>query len=118
MNNPYFPLLFSFLLAIAIPIAFVILSAKIGPKKPSAAKLSPYECGIPSRGAPHERFPVKFYLVAILFLLFDIEVVFLFPWAVVFREMGSAALAPMILFLAVLLFGLAYVWKRGALEWD
>lgn len=118
MNSPYFPLLFSFLLAIAIPIGFVVLSARIGPKRVSPAKLSPYECGIPSQGVPHERFPVKFYLVAILFLLFDVEVVFLFPWAVVFREMGLAAFFPMLLFLAVLVFGLLYVWKRGALEWD
>lgn len=118
MNNPYFPLLFSFLLAISIPIGFVILSSLVGPKRSSPAKNTPYECGIPSRGAPHERFPVKFYLVAILFLLFDVEVVFLFPWAVVFRQMGAQAFAPMLLFLFVLGFGLLYVWKRGALEWD
>jgi NADH-quinone oxidoreductase subunit A len=118
MHSPYFPLLFSFLLAIAIPIGFVVISSRIGPKRSSVAKLSPYECGIPSQGAPHERFPVKFYLVAILFLLFDVEVVFFFPWAVVFRDLGAAAFLPMLLFIAVLSFGLLYVWKRGALEWD
>jgi NADH-quinone oxidoreductase subunit A len=118
MASPYFPLLISFLLAISIPIAFVLISARIGPRRKSPTKLSPYECGVPTTSAPHERFPVKFYLVAILFLLFDVEVVFLLPWAVVFRDMGAATLAPMLLFLAILIFGLLYEWKRGALEWD
>lgn len=118
IDSPYFPLLFAFVLAIAVPVVVVFLSSRLGAHRPSPTKLAPYECGIPSPGATHERSRVRFYLVAILFLLFDVEIVFLFPWAVTFREMGVSALIPMLIFLLVLAFGLAYVWKRGALEWD
>ncbi len=118
LESPYFPLLFAVALAVAVPVIVVLIPSWLGAKRPSPAKLAPYECGIPSPGAPHERVRVRFYLVAILFLLFDVEIVFLFPWAVVFREMGAAAFFPMLAFLGVLSFGLLYVWKRGALEWD
>jgi len=118
LESPYFPLLIALVLAAAVPIIVVLLPPWLATKRPSPTKLAPYECGIPSPGAPHERVRVRFYLVAILFLLFDVEVVFLFPWAVVFREMGMAGFLPMLLFLFVLSFGLLYVWKRGALEWD
>lgn len=118
VDSPYFPLLFAFVLAIAVPILMLLLPTRLGAHKPSPTKLSPYECGIPSPGAPRERFQVKFYLVAILFLLFDVEVVFLFPWAVAWRSLGVAGLVSMLVFLGVLAFGLLYVWKRGALEWD
>ena len=118
IESPYFPLLFAFVLALAVPVILVSLSARLGSRRPSPTKLAPYECGIPSPGAPRERVRVRLYLIAILFLLFDVEVVFLFPWAVVFRQMGMDAFVPMLLFLAVLTFGLLYAWKRGALEWD
>jgi NADH-quinone oxidoreductase subunit A len=118
LSNPYFPLLFAFVLAIIVPIVMLILPSRLGTRRPSPTKLSPYECGIPSPGAPRERFHVKFYLVAILFLLFDVEVVFLFPWAVAWRSLGAAGLVSMLVFLVILTFGLLYVWKRGALEWD
>ncbi len=118
VESPYFPLLFAFALAIAVPIIMVLLPSWLAARRPSPTKLSPYECGIPSPGAPRERFRVKFYLVAILFLLFDVEVVFLFPWAVAWRGLGPAGLVSMLVFLLILAYGLLYVWKRGALEWD
>jgi NADH-quinone oxidoreductase subunit A len=118
IESPYLPLLFAFVLAVAVPILVIALSSWFGGSRPSPTKLAPYECGIPSPGAPHERVRVRFYLVAILFLLFDVEVVFLLPWAVTFRELGAVGLVSMLVFLSVLIFGLAYVWKRGALEWD
>lgn len=118
VRSPYFPLLFSFLLAVAVPVAVVAIAAWLGRGRRSPTKLAPYECGIPSPGTTGERVRVRFYLVAILFLLFDVEVVFIFPWAVVFRDLGVAGFAPMLLFLLVLAYGLLYVWKRGALEWD
>lgn len=118
VESPYFPLLFAFALAVAVPILMVLLPSWLAARRPSPTKLSPYECGIPSQGGPRERLRVKFYLVAILFLLFDVEVVFLFPWAVAWRALGPAGLVSMLVFLLVLAYGLLYVWKRGALEWD
>ena len=118
-----FKLLFPFFvtlgLAIIIPLAMMVLSAFIGPRKPNPVKNEPYECGVPSStGVRRGRLSVKFFLVAILFLVFDIEVVFLFPWAVVFRSLGLLGFIEMGLFILVLVAGLAYAWKKGALEWE
>ena len=90
----------------------------LGPWRPNEDKMDPYECGVPPVGRTRERFSVRFYLVAIMFILFDIETVFLIPWAVLFRKLGVAGLAEIGIFFAVLGFGLAYLWKRGGLEWD
>jgi NADH-quinone oxidoreductase subunit A len=90
----------------------------LSPKKPNAEKLESYECGVPALAETRERFSVRFYLVAIMFILFDIETVFLIPWAVLHRELGVAGLVEIGIFFVVLGFGLAYLWKRGGLEWD
>lgn len=102
--------------------AFLGLSSLLGPKKPSASKGSTYECGITPTGNSRERFSVKFFLVAILFILFDVEVVFLFPWAILYRDfiaqgMGLVMLVEMAIFMVILILGLAYVWRKGALDW-
>ena len=89
-----------------------------GSKNPNPRKLAPYECGIDPVGTARERFSVKFYLVAMLFLLFDIEAVFFFPWAVVYRELQLFGFFEMLLFMAAILAGYIYVWKKGALEWE
>lgn len=121
--SPYFPLLVLFSIGLLLSGGFVVLSYFIGVKKPTREKMIPYECGLDPVGTPRQRFSVKFYLIAMLFILFDIEVVFLYPWALVFREFKAAGMGPfifgeMVVFLGVLALGLVYVWKRGALEWE
>ena len=98
--------------------AVAYLSWLLGVRKHNPRKLSPYECGIIPIGTARERSSVKFYLVAMLFLLFDIEAVFLLPWAVVYRELKLFGFAEMVLFIAAILAGYVYVWKKGALEWE
>jgi NADH-quinone oxidoreductase subunit A len=117
LQDSYKPLIFVILLAALIPAAFMLLSARLGPRRPSPEKLSPYESGIRPPTLPEHAFQVRFYLVAVLFLLFDIEAVFLFPWAVRFRLLGWFGFAEMIVFLVVLVIGLVYAWRKGALEW-
>src|SRR5438067_1701347 len=93
-------------------------SALLRPRKPTPAKVAPYECGIvPERIPRGERFPVKFYLVAMLFIVFDIETIFLFPWAVEFRRLGLFGLVEMVVFIALVLVAYVYVWKTGGLDW-
>ena len=117
--EPYAALLASFALCAFVAAVMVCASWILGPKNPSATKLEVFETGNPSSGSLRGvRFPVKFYLVAIFFVIFDVEVVFLYPWAVVLRQLGWAGLAEMAVFVAILGAGLAYVWKAGALEWD
>ncbi len=113
-------------IAIAVMIAIATLIALIaiglgeilGPKKDTAAKAIPYESGIVPTGAGTRRMPVRFYLIAVLFLLFDIEVIFFLPWAIVFRQLGIFGLIEMVVFIVVLLIGYVYAWKKGALEWE
>ena len=90
----------------------------LSPKKPNAMKLEPYECGVPQLAETRERFSVRFYIVAIMFILFDIETVFLIPWAVLYKQLGVFGLVEIGIFFVVLGFGLIYLWKRGGLEWD
>ena len=121
--NPAIRLLFPFFIALAlamlIPAAMMGLSAVLGPRKKSAVKMEPYECGvIPASMKCQGKLSVKFFVVALLFLVFDIEIVFLYPWAVAFRSLGSAGFVEMALFVVVLLAGLVYAWKKGALEWE
>jgi NADH-quinone oxidoreductase subunit A len=99
-------------------VVSLVMSYVFGVKKPNPVKLSPYECGLNPIGTARERFSVKFYLVAMLFLLFDIEAVFLFPWAVVYRQLKLFGFFEMLLFIAAILAGYVYVWKKGALEWE
>ena len=117
MTSPYLPLLIYFLVVVAVSAAILGLSAWVGVKRPSQAKLSPYECGSPPVGDARERFSVSFYLVAMLFILFDVEAVFLYPWAVVFKSLKWFGFVEMLLYIAVLLAGYVYVWKKGALDW-
>jgi NADH-quinone oxidoreductase subunit A len=115
----FFPFFVVLGLALTIPISMMVLSAFLGPRKKSDVKMQPYECGVPSpSGARPGKLSVKFFLVAMLFLVFDIEVVFLYPWAVVFRSLGALGFMEMGLFILVLVVGLAYAWKKGALEWE
>ena len=122
-TNPYVPVMVSLGIAIVFSLAFVALSKYFGPQRPNATKQSLYECGMPSLMPAHQRFSVKFYLVAVLFILFDLEAVFLFPWSVVFKDFveqgaGTFMLVEMFTFLGVLFLGWVYCLKRGALEWD
>lgn len=117
MAYSYKPLVFVVLLAALIPALFMLISSRLGPRRPSAAKLSPYESGVLPVDQPDHKVQVRFYLVAVLFLLFDVEAVFLFPWAVRFRQLGWFGFAEMMVFLAVLVLGLIYAWRKGALEW-
>jgi len=108
------------LLAITVVLSFVIvgLSRFLGPRRPTHRKLEPYESGMVPIGPAVRRLPVKFYLVAVLFILFDIEVVFFLPFAVVARQLGLFALIEMTIFIAILLIGYIYAWRKGALEWE
>ena len=96
----------------------IVLSHFIGPSKPSPEKAAPYECGMPAVGDARERQSVKFYLVAMIFLLFDIEIAFLYPWAVAFRDLGLTGFFQVLTFFALLLTGYIYVWRKGAFDWS
>ena len=114
----YLPFLIHMLMAGGIATAIVTLSWLIGVRRPTRAKLSPYECGMTPVGDSRQRFSVKFYLVAMLFILFDVEAIFLYPWAVAFDKLGVFGLVEMVLFIVTVLIAFAYVWRRGGLEWD
>jgi NADH-quinone oxidoreductase subunit A len=118
----YLPFLIHILLAGGIATAIILLSWLIGQRKPTRAKLSPYECGMPPVGDARGRFAVRFYLVGMLFILFDVEAVFLYPWAVILRRLKAAGeglfgLGEMFVYIAIVLVGFFYVWKKGVLEW-
>lgn len=114
----YFPLAIVFALAGILAATLVGLATLLGPRRPTAVKASPFECGSEPIGSAHDRFGVKFYLIALLFIVFDIEAVFIYPWAVLLRELGWQGYAIMSLFAFTLVVGLAYVWKKGALDWQ
>lgn len=118
MVATYAPLLLLFVTAALVVLGFFLGAHFLGPKNPSHDKLTPFESGNPSPGARKLRLSVKFYLTAILFVVFDIEAVFLYVWAVRFRSLGWVGLLSMSAFLAVVLVGLLYAWRKGALEWD
>jgi NADH-quinone oxidoreductase subunit A len=115
----YFPVLLLTVVVSIFAVATFIASNLLAPRFPTPAKRSPYESGIsPVQTVGNEPFPIKFYVIAMLFIVFDVESVFLFPWAVVFRSLGRAGIAEMASFVAFLLGGYFYVWKRGGLEWE
>jgi NADH-quinone oxidoreductase subunit A len=114
----YLPILMLFGLATLFAVASIFVASKMGPHKPSPAKEAPYECGITPERMPDERFPVKFYLIAMLFIIFDVEIVFFYPWAVIFRELRLFGLAEMGVFVVLLLVAYVYIWQRGGLDWD
>ena len=118
MLAEYFPILLFILVAVVVGVAPVVLGALLGPHRPDAQKLSPYECGFEAFEDARMKFDVRYYLVAILFILFDLEIAFLFPWAIVLREIGMFGFLAMVVFLAILVVGFVYEWKKGALEWD
>jgi NADH-quinone oxidoreductase subunit A len=114
----YLAILIFIAIAVAFALIAVIASALIGQKKPTALKQAPYECGMTTIGSSFRRIPIKYYIIAMLFLLFDIEVVFLYPWAVVFKELKMFAFLSMVVFIGILLIAYIYIWKKGALEWE
>ena len=105
-------------LSTLVALIAIGLGTLFGPRKPSEAKAMPYESGMNPYGEGTRRMPVRFYLIAVLFILFDIEVVFFLPWAVVFRQLGLFGLIEMAIFIGILLVGFVYAWKKGALEWE
>jgi NADH-quinone oxidoreductase subunit A len=114
----YIPLVILFVMAIGLGLIAVALGHLFGPHRPTPRKSVPYESGMKPIGPGTRRMPVRFYLVAVLFILFDIEVVFFLPWAVVFRELKIAGLVEMIIFILILALGFIYAWKKGAFEWE
>ena len=113
----FLPILIMIGLGVGFAGGNVILSQFVGPKKPSPEKSAPYECGMPPVGDARERQSVKFYLVAMIFLLFDIEVAFLYPWAIAFRDLGVVGYWQIVTFFALLVTGYIYVWRKGVLDW-
>ena len=114
----YLPLLLHLLVAAVLAAGMVLLSHLIGWRRPSRVKSQAYECGMDPVGDARSRFSVKFYLVAMLFILFDVEVVFLFPWAVIARELGLFGFFEMLVYIGIVLAGFFYIWKKGVLEWS
>jgi len=114
----YLPVLFFFLIAFAISVIMVMASWLVAPQQPDSEKLSPYECGFEPFDDSRGRFNVRFYLVALLFIIFDLEVAFLFPWAVSLGDIGLFGFWSMVFFLAILTVGFIYEWRNGALEWE
>jgi NADH-quinone oxidoreductase subunit A len=112
------PVFLTFLLGALICILLLSLSRFVGPRRPNPVKATPFECGMEQITTPRMQFSVKFSVLAMLFIIFDIEVAFLYPWAVLFRQLGVLGLVEVLFFLLVLTVGLLYAWKRGALEWD
>ena len=118
MLGAYLPIIVLAVVAVLFGLGSLVFSTLIGQKKPSAVKLAPYECGVEPVGSARERFSIKFYIIAMLFILFDIEAVFLYPWAVLFKRLGMFGLIEMGVFIVILFVGYIYVWKKGALEWE
>jgi NADH-quinone oxidoreductase subunit A len=117
-SDPYFSILLVLVIAVGMSVGFVFLSQALGPKKYEPIKYSVYECGVDPITSASVRVSVKFYLVALLFMLFDLETAFLYPWAVLFRDLGLFGFIEMAVFVGILLAGLLYAWKKGALEWQ
>jgi NADH-quinone oxidoreductase subunit A len=115
--SQYLPVVILLVLATAFAVLSVVASRLVGPRRPTPAKLAPYECGIVPERVPRDRFPVKFYVVAMLFIVFDVETIFLFPWAVTFRQLGLFGLVEMAIFIGLVFVAYVYVWQRGGLEW-
>jgi NADH-quinone oxidoreductase subunit A len=118
MLQEYVPLLLLMGFVVVNAVALLAFSVLASPQRPTAVKATPYESGMPPLGGTRERFSVKFYLVAMLFIVFDIETVFMIPWGVAYRQLGLFGLVEMLIFILILFVGYVYAWKRGALEWD
>lgn len=118
MLEQYIPIFLMIAIATLFGVVMVKLNEWLGPKRPNEEKLSTYESGMEPVRSARERFSIKYYMVAMLFIIFDIEVVFLYPWAVSFRELGLMGFITMSVFIFILLVGFYYIWRKGALEWD
>ena len=118
MLQDYLPIAILIALSTIFAILAVVIGHLFGPRRPTPRKTAPYESGMQPIGPGTRRMPVRFYLIAVLFILFDIEVVFFLPWAVVFRQLGVFGLVEMFIFIVILLVGYVYAWKKGALDWD
>lgn len=118
MIQDYLPILIHMIIVIVLALVLMGLSSWVGVRRPSRVKNAPYECGIPPVGNAREKFSISFYLVGMLFILFDVEVAFLFPWAVVYKSLNWFGFIEMVIFIAVLFAGYVYIWKKGALDWS
>ena len=116
--QPYLPVILFILVGVAVGIAPQLIGFALGPNRPDAAKNSPYECGFEAFEDARMKFDVRYYLVAILFILFDLEIAFLFPWAVALRDIGASGFWAMMVFLGILVVGFVYEWRKGALDWE
>jgi NADH-quinone oxidoreductase subunit A len=114
----YLPTLLFLFVATGIGIALIVIGNLLGPNRPTAEKLSPYECGFAAFEDSRMQFDIRYYLIAIQFIVFDLEIIFIIPWATVFRQLGVLGLVEMGIFVGMLLLGFIYVWKKGALEWE
>ncbi len=118
MLENYLPVLIFIAVGVGVGLMMTMMGAMLGPRKPDSEKLSPYECGFEAFEDTRMRFDVRYYLVAILFIIFDLEIAFLFPWAVVLDDIGWFGYIAMMIFLGILVIGFIYEWKKGALEWE
>ncbi|MBI4847692.1 MAG: NADH-quinone oxidoreductase subunit A [Nitrospirae bacterium] len=118
MPSDYFPVVIIVLIALFIGLGSLVIGILVRPKRPYTQKLFPYESGNPPVGEPRYKFSVKFYIIAMLFVVFDVEAVFLYPWAVAYDKLGIFGFVEMMLFMFILLVGYIYVWKKGAFEWE
>ena len=118
--NDFLPVFVLIFISTALAVLIIFISILFGPRKRAnnATKVAPYESGMKAIGQGQRRFPVRFYLIAVLFILFDIEVIFFYPWAVAFRQLGLFGFVQMLVFVGILLAGYIWVWKKGALEWE
>ena len=114
----YLPILILIVISTILAAFVIFLSSFLGPRRPTRRKLEPYESGMTPLGSARRRMPIKFYLVAVLFILFDVEVIFFYPWAVTFRQLGWFGFIEMAVFVGILFIGYVYAWKKGALEWE
>ena len=117
MAESFLPILLLMVVAAGIAAVILLLSSHLGPNRPTREKLGTYESGVPLVDASRKRLSIRFFLVAMVFILFDVEIAFIYPWAVVFRSGGAALMAEMLVFLAILAVGYAYLWKKGAFDW-
>jgi NADH-quinone oxidoreductase subunit A len=118
MLEQYFPILLFIIVGLGLGVILLSVGTLLAPNRPNPEKLSPYECGFEAFEDARMKFDVRYYLVAILFILFDLEIAFLFPWAVVLQDVGLEGFIAMMIFLLILIVGFAYEWKKGALEWE
>lgn len=118
MLQDFLPIVVLIVISTGLAVLVVLIGHLFGPRRPTLRKSLPYESGMRPIGPGARRMPVRFYLVAVLFILFDIEIIFLFPWAVIFNQLGLFGLVEMLIFIVILLVGYVYAWKKGALEWE